>query len=283
MDVVTGGSGFIGRHLVKMLDSPKVVDISGENVIRRSVLDSFDDILKDSSTIYHLAAIPGVRYSVTHPKVVAKTNIEGTLNLLEAVRKNDVETFMFTSSSSVYGDAPLPTKENTPKFPRSPYAASKLAGEEYCRIYNELYGIRTLIVRPFTVYGPGMRDDLAITIFVKRMLEGKNPVVFGNGLQRRDFTYVEDVARGMIEVVKGGKGGQAYNLGAGRSRSVLEMIEKLNQILGTDIEPVFESVREGDVLHTQADNSKMRKLGWTPQVTFEDGLRLTAEAIKASL
>lgn len=277
MDVVTGGCGFIGSHLVNALESPRVIDKKQGT----DVLHMESKILSDVDVLYHLAAMPGVRHSVDHPKEVAKENIEGTLNVLEAARKEDVKKVVFTSSSSVYGDAPLPTKETQRRVPKSPYAVSKLAGEYYCKVYCELYGMKIMVVRPFTVYGPGMREDLAITLFARKMLSGKRPIVFGDGAQKRDFTYVSDVVEGMKLVAKKGKAGEAYNLGAGEARSVLEMVALLNKIMGTEILPFFDKKRKGDVENTLADNSKMRALGWEPRTNFEQGLRRVVDWIRA--
>ncbi len=282
MDLVTGGCGFIGSHLVESLENPLVVDKKKcRGAMVRDVLEPMGGLMEGVETLFHLAALPGVRYSVEHPREVAKVNIEGTLNLLEEVRKSDVETFLFASSSSVYGEAERPTPEGARREPKSPYAVSKLAGELYCKVYHELYGMRTLVVRPFTVYGPKMREDLAITIFARRMMEGKRPTVFGDGLQTRDFTYVGDVVEGMKLVAERGKGGETYNLGAGESHSVLEMIEKLNDILGTSIQPEFSEERKGDVEHTLADNAKLRELGWEPRTGFREGLERVVDWLRA--
>ncbi|HID90576.1 TPA: NAD-dependent epimerase/dehydratase family protein, partial [Candidatus Bathyarchaeota archaeon] len=218
---------------------------------------------------------PGVRYSVSHPHKVLRVNIEGTLNVLVAARKSEVDKVIYASSSSVYG-APryLPIDEGHPAVPVSPYGASKLAAEGYCRVFQELYGIKVVILRYFTAYGPRQRPDMAIHRFARAILEGKPITVYGDGAQTRDFTYVEDIVRGTILAAEKGEAvGQCFNLGGGRRTSINALVRLLEEVSGREAKVAYVEPMLGDVPHTHADVSKARRvLGYEPRVGLRDGL-----------
>jgi UDP-glucose 4-epimerase len=300
--VVTGGAGFIGSHLVDALvargDAVRVVDdlFSGstENVnpaaefVRASVADetAVRKTVDGAELVLHQAAHRAVLRSVENPLATDIANAHGTLTVLKAAGDAGVRRVVYASSSSVYGGAEqLPTPESAPTLPRSPYAVTKLVGEHYCRVFAELYGMETVSLRYFNVFGPRQRPDSAyaavIPLFIEALRTGQAPIVHGDGKQSRDFTYVSDVvaanllaAAAPAEVCSGG----VYNVAAGQSYSLLELLSVLEGILGVEAVPEHTDPRAGDVRHTRADPlAAKRDLGFACGVTFEDGLRETVD------
>ncbi len=298
--LITGGSGFIGSHLADLLIEMKNIvtcydnfneyysgkernlqkNMSNPNhtLVKADILD-FDELLKTvkcNDVIFHLAAQPGVRYSLENPLEVSRINIDGTINVLEASRLADVRNIVFASSSSVYGEAEyLPIDESHPTNPISHYGVSKLSAEKYCKVYGELYGINISILRYFTAFGPRQRPDMAIHKFVKSILNGKSPIIYGDGNQTRDFTYISDIITGTILAAENNQGVDFYNLGGGHRISVNTLIHHLLHICNKDtiLKPKYEGKKIGDVEDTHADISKASKiLGYIPKVTLEDGL-----------
>ena len=307
--LVTGGAGFIGSHLVDRLLSEgewqvTVVDdlndfydpaIKRENVDRvaknphyrlvgadirdqAALVRVFDQA--NFQCIVHLAARAGVRPSLDQPQLYAQTNINGTLNLLELAREHGIKQFVFGSSSSVYGlNAKVPFSEEDPiRQPISPYAATKGAGELLCHTYSHLYGIRSVCLRFFTVYGPRQRPDLAIHKFSRLISEGKPIPVFGDGTTRRDYTFIDDIIAGVkasIDYVADyGKGDyEVINLGESRTVELRELISLLEKELGAKAVIDRQPLQPGDVPQTFADISKARELlGYNPQTQIEEGI-----------
>lgn len=295
---VTGGAGFIGSHLVDGLveRGHQVVafdDMSSgfeENLHRQAQLvigsitryEDVVDAMAGCDVVFHLAAHRAVFRSVEHPLTSNEANITGTLNVLEAARRCGIERVVSASSSSVYGGAEqLPTPEDAPKLPRSPYAVAKLTGEHYMRVYAELFDMTTVSLRYFNVFGPRMRPGgqyaLVVPLFIEALRTGERPVVHGDGLQSRDFTYVTDVVAANLAAATAPSeqcAGKAYNVGRGETHSLLELLAHLGEIMGVGYDPVFTGSRPGDVRHTSADpTAAARDLGFTCQVGFYEGLR----------
>ena len=304
--LITGGAGFIGSHLVdRLLDEGDwrltVVDdfndfydpaIKSENV--RLQLDNpnyklfrvdirnraeLEKVFADTEfdCIVHLAARAGVRPSLQQPLLYAETNINGTMNLLELARSNEVKQFVFGSSSSVYGiNAKVPFVEDDPiRQPISPYAATKAAGELLCHTYSHLYGIRCVCLRFFTVYGPRQRPDLAIHKFAGLITEGKPIPVFGDGTTRRDYTYIDDIISGVRSAIDyGASDYEVINLGESRTVELRELISLLEKELGAEAKIDRQPLQPGDVPQTFADVTKARRLlGYNPQTQIEEGIQ----------
>lgn len=301
MDLITGGAGFIGSHItaellsrgraVRVIDnfltgkrenlSPFLKDIElHEGDIRDP--EACRKAVRGVRRVLHQAALPSVPRSVEDPRTTHDINITGTLNMLLAARDAGVESFVFASSSSVYGDDPgLPKKEGREGVPLSPYAASKLAGEVYCRNFFSLYGLRTVSLRYFNVFGP-RQDPLSqyaavIPLFITRLLAGKAPVIFGDGEQSRDFTYVADVVEANILAASAEPaGGEVMNVACGRRTTVNALVHALAEELGGGGSPVHADPRPGDILHSFADIDRASRLiGFRPKVSLEAGLAET--------
>ena len=296
--LVTGGAGFIGSHIVDRLvqNGKKVRVLDNFSTGKRAniehnlgEIDLINGSLTDMGTVrravegvdyvLHQGALPSVPRSVNDPIGSNDANINGTLNLLVAARDACVKRLVFASSSSVYGDSPsLPKHERMPPDPLSPYALTKLAGECYCRLFTDLYGLETVSLRYFNVFGPRQDPEsqyaAVIPKFIKCMLKGERPVIYGDGLQSRDFTYVENNVEANILACSAPRAvGEVMNIACGDRFSLLDLVDIINRILGTSIEPVFEPARPGDVKHSQADISKARELiGFEPKVGFVEGL-----------
>ncbi|RIK09495.1 MAG: LPS biosynthesis protein WbpP [Acidobacteria bacterium] len=302
--LVTGGAGFIGSHIadavegqgwqVVILDDLSTgrdenLEGSGAELIKGDVCDREACLAATEGVevVFHLAAARAVGLSVTDPVTSDRVNTGGTVNLLTAARDNGVRRVIIASSSSVYGGvAPLPTPEDAPLYPKSPYAVSKMASETYCRVFSELYGIETVVLRFFNVYGPRQHPRspyaAAIPLFVEALLKGDAPTIHGDGLQSRDFTFVEDVVNANLAAAKVPEAaGRPYNIAAGRQHTILDLIAAIQSVLGTEIEPVHTDPRPGDVRASCADASRAEEeLGWRAQVGFEDGLRRTIEWLR---
>ncbi len=300
--LVTGGAGFIGSNLtralverggqVRVLDSLTTGRLTNLAEIEREV-ELIEADLRDAHTVgqamrgveavFHQGALPSVARSVADPLASHDVNASGTLGLLLAAREAGVRRFVYASSSSVYGDTPvLPKSEDLPTNPLSPYAVSKLAGEQYCRVFARLYGLETVCLRYFNVFGP--RQDPAsqyaavIPRFILAMAQGEAPTINGDGTQSRDFSYIENVVQAnLLAADTPGVGGEVFNIACGRRYSLLDLVAALNRILGTSLEPRFGPARPGDVMHSQADISRAEGLlGYRPTVQFEAGLTLSA-------
>jgi UDP-glucose 4-epimerase len=300
--LVTGGAGFIGSNLVNaLLDAGHQVrvldDLSTgfrENLAPDAELvqgDIADEAavataVQDVEVVFHLAAHRAVLRSVEHPLATDTANTHGTLTVLKAACDARARRVVYSSSSSVYGGADqLPTPESAPTWPRSPYAVTKLAGEHYCRVFADLYGLETVALRYFNVYGPRQRPDSAyaavIPLFIDALRNGKRPEVHGDGKQSRDFTFIDDAVGANISAALAPADaciGRAYNVAGGQAYSLLELLDFLGTIVGVEADPVHTDPRPGDVRHTEADIAAARAdLRHSPKVDFEDGLRLTAE------
>jgi UDP-glucose 4-epimerase len=304
--LVTGGAGFIGSNLVDALvdDAHEVVvlddlstgDAANLNPEARLVVGDVADpdvvgaAVEGVEVVFHLAAARAVLRSVQEPLESDRANTHGTLTVLEASRHAGVRRVVSTSSSSIYGGAAVtPTPESAPLLPRSPYAVSKLAAEHYARIYWELHGLETVSLRPFNVFGPRQRPDsqyaAVIPLFIDALRSGRSPEVHGDGLQSRDFTYVDDTvaafaaaAGAAAEVCAGG----AYNVAAEGEHSLMELLDNLQRLLGVSVAPHHVAPRTGDVRHSRADCSLARAdLGWSAKIPFEDGLARTVAWLSA--
>jgi UDP-glucose 4-epimerase len=300
--VITGGAGFIGSHIAAevtkeyevviidnlddyyspdlkrrnleiLLANPNVRffegDITDPGLLRR-VIDS------DVEFVFHEAAQAGVRISVENPFKPNQVNVLGTLNVLKASLDAGVKRVINASSSSVYGKVKyLPFDEAHPTMPVSPYGVSKLAAEHYCRVFYEVYGLPTVSLRYFTVYGPRMRPDLAISIFTRKMLANEPITVYGDGEQTRDFTYIDDIVRVNRKLLEtSAADGYAMNVGGGHRITVNDLIGHLREITGSESEVVYSDKQKGDAEHTLADTSLARKLvGYRPETTIENGLK----------
>ncbi len=290
--LITGGAGFIGSNLLEAVEeaivlddlstankySKEFVEDSGARFVKGSVNDRelLRDLLQDIETVYHQAAIPSVPRSVKDPLKSNRANAGGTLTLLTACRDSGVKNVVYASSSSVYGDAPtLPKAETMQPNPKSPYAVSKLAGEHYMRVFGELYGMKTASLRYFNVFGPRQNPDseysAVIPKFVKAALAGDPLMIYGDGLQTRDFTYVKDVVEANKKAV--GKSG-TFNIAGGKQITIGELADRIVELTGSSSEVKRMDERKGDVKHSLANISKATKeLGWRPEYTLDQGLK----------
>jgi UDP-glucose 4-epimerase len=308
--VVTGGAGFIGSELVRALLAANqgevhVVDnLSGgsranlEEVcggIHLHIADIRDyseiaGLIEGADVVYHLAAIPSVPRSIREPVPSHETNINGTFNVLQAAHHGKVRRVVYAASSSAYGDTEvLPKTETMLPCPKSPYAAQKLMGEYYAKVFNDCFGLETVSLRFFNVYGP--RQDPSspysgvLSIFNSCLLEKRSPTIFGDGEQTRDFTYVTDVAQLCIKAAHASNSvcGRVYNAGNGNRYTLNLVWELLQKLEGVSLPAVYAAPREGDVRDSQADTTEaVRELGHNPQFSLEEGLRLTLDWYRAN-
>jgi len=301
---VTGGGGFIGSHLADALleEGCSVTVIDDLSTGRQDNLESFKKhpkarivagnigeldlkrIFAGMDAVFHQAALPSVPRSIKDPWKSNEVNVDGTLAVLIAAKEAGVKRVVYASSSSVYGDTPtLPKREDMRENPLSPYAVTKLAGEHYCRVFHHVYGLETVSLRYFNVFGP--RQDpksqysAVIPLFISGILAGERPVILGDGSQSRDFSYVENVVRAnILAATAKGVGGEVFNIATGSRITLIQLVDAINELTGKHAKPVFEKPREGDVKHSQADIGKAKKLlGYTPTVDFMEGLRRTVQ------
>ncbi len=302
LSLITGGAGFIGSHLaeelvqrgrpVRVLD-----DFSTGLWSNLAHLDPTPELVEGSLTdpaivakalhgvgvVYHLGALASVARSVETPAVTHAACATGTLNLLDAARKSGVRRVVYAASSSAYGGQSLPTgqREDMSIMARSPYAAAKLAGELYMQAFAHTYGIETVRLRFFNIFGPRQRADSpysgVIALFTAAMSEGRAPIIQGDGLQSRDFTYVENAVQALMKAAEAPEvSGNVYNVGMGQTVTISELVTTLNGILGTELEPIFVPARAGDVKFSKADIRRTRAdFRYEPSIEFEEGLART--------
>ncbi len=298
--LVTGGAGFIGSNLVsRLLDEGYAVrvldDLSTgrrENLDTRAELIEGDiddeaivrEAVRGAELVFHQAAAGSVARSVAQPLVTDRVNTHGTLTVLKASLDAGVQRVVSASSSSVYGGAAtLPSVETATPSPRSPYAVSKLAGEHYCRVFAQVYGLATVALRYFNVYGPRQRPDSAyaavIPLFIAAFSAGQQPILHGDGHQSRDFTFVDDVVEANLAAARApsaAAAGGVFNIACGGSHSLLELLDVLGREMGVNVPPVHTEPRPGDITASQADVTAARQvLGFEAKVSFEEGLRRT--------
>lgn len=298
--IVTGGAGFIGsnlaeellkKHEVTVIDNLSTGRIENLdqildkiNFIEGSITDL--DLLKEafsgSDTVFHQAAIPSVQRSVDNPIASNEANVEGTLKVLVAARDCNVRKLVYASSSSAYGDTPiLPKYEDMKPNPKSPYAISKLAGEYYCRVFSDVYGLKTACLRYFNVYGPRQNPEsqyaAVIPRFITRVLAHEPPVIYGDGTQTRDFTFVKDVVKANILAMQSPAEG-VFNIACGQRVSLNELAGKIMEITGIKLETIYDEPRQGDVRDSLADiSSAGDKLGYAPDFDLNMGLEATVK------
>jgi len=298
--VVTGGAGFIGSHLAEELakrgyhivilddlSTGRTENIEGlvkkDNVqfIQGSITDLslLEKLFQGAAYIFHQAAIPSVPRSIENPQASHEANVSGTFNVLLAARDNGVEKVIYASSSSVYGDTPtLPKREDMLPNPRSPYAVTKLVGEYYCRIFHDVWELPTVCLRYFNVYGPrqdpNSQYSAVIPSFIKRVKEGKPPIVLGDGEQTRDFTFVKDAVEANILSAESDASG-VFNIATGERVSINEVAKLIIKLVGNDVEPIYQPPRPGDVRHSLADISKAKNFGYEPRRRLIEGLEET--------
>jgi UDP-glucose 4-epimerase len=296
--LVTGGAGFIGSHLVDALleqgravrvldnfstgspdnlaavrDHVEVIDgdITDAETVRRAV--------RDVEVVFHQAALASVPRSVADPLATHRACVDGTLNVLTAARDSGVRRVVYAASSSAYGNSErLPKSESDPTAPLSPYAAAKLADEHYCAAFSAVYGLETVRLRYFNVFGPRQTPDspyaAVIPLFIHALATGRRPLLHGDGRQSRDFTYVADAVQANLRAAEApGVSGRVYNVACGRRTTLLELVYGLNELLGTSIEPLHGPERPGDVRHSQADIGRaVAELGYRPTTDVPAGL-----------
>lgn len=296
---ITGGAGFIGSHLADALATSNSViiidDLSTgkkENIARLiekdnvtftqgSILDLslLQKLFQGVDYVFHLAALARVPRSIEDPLTTNEVNIKGTLSVLLAARDNRVRKVIYASSSSIYGDSPtLPQREDMSPSPRSPYALTKLAGEYYCNIFCQIYGLSTVCLRYFNVYGsrqdPQSQYATVIPAFIGRISQNLPPVIFGDGEQTRDFTFVKDAVETTILAAESHAIG-VFNIGTGNRITINNLAKLITRLLAKEAKPIYEEPRPGDIRHSLADISKARQIGYNPQYSLEEGLNET--------
>ncbi len=305
--LITGGAGFIGGHLAETFveDGHDVTALDNldpfyDTGIKRHNIDAaktaaedgsgryefvdgdirdrelVESLVADADVVYHQAAQAGVRTSVDNPHKTTEINVMGTLNVLEAASSSSVERVVMASSSSVYGKPEsLPYEETHPRTPVSPYGVSKVTGEELARVYYELHGLPTVALRYFTVYGPRMRPNMAISNFVSRCTNGESPIIYGDGSQTRDFTYIEDIVdvnRTLLE--DDAADGEALNVGSTDRITIQDLAKVVRDEIDPSLAIEYQDPREGDAEHTHADTTKAKRvLDYEPSRTIREGVR----------
>jgi UDP-glucose 4-epimerase len=304
---VTGGAGFIGSHVAEALVQRgyRVIVLDDLSTGKRGNIEpllsnrdvefvqgSITDVsilqhaFKGAWCVFHLAALPSVPRSIENPVASHEVNATGTLNVLLAARDNSVRKVIYSSSSSLYGDTPtLPKREDMPLNPRSPYAISKMTGEYYCSVFQQVYALPTVCLRYFNVYGP--RQDpvsqyaAVIPRFISRISQGNPPVILGDGEQTRDFTFVRDVVAANILAMEKEFTG-IFNIGGGKSIAINELARLIIRLMGNSVEPVHEAKRPGDIRHSLADISRAKACGYLPAYSLEEGLRETIRSFNGT-
>jgi UDP-glucose 4-epimerase len=307
--LVTGGAGFIGSHIVDALlergSQVRVLDnLSTGNLKNLShVADRIEFIegdvreaqavakaVRKVDCVFHQAALPSVPRSVENPLDTHHACITGTLNVLNESRLAGVQRVVYAGSSSAYGNLEFSSKRETDRpGPLSPYAVAKLSGEYYCHAFHQTYGLQTVAIRYFNVFGPRQDPNSAysavIPLFIAALLKGQRPVIYGDGLQSRDFTFVKNVVHGNLLASQAqGVGGRVFNVAGGRSFSLLDLLAKLNNYLGTSIDPIHKDPRTGDVKHSLADITQASQaLSYEPVVDLDTGLQLSIDYYRTLL
>ncbi len=306
--LITGGAGFIGSHLVKHVlgagGNVRVVDNLSTGSAKRlnQIRDSVElvtgdladnsvaaEVVKDVDYVLHQAAVPSVQRSVVDPVGTNRSNVTATLNLLENSRKARVRRFVYAASSSAYGDTEvLPKSEDMPANPLSPYALQKWVGERYCKLYHELYGLETVSLRYFNVFGPGQDPyseySAVIPKFTTKLLAQEPITVYGDGEQSRDFTYIDNVIQANLLALRAPNApGEVCNIGCGQRVTLNQLIQILEELLKVRTQVTYAPAKPGDVRHSLADITKAtRVLGYVPETEIEEGLRKTVEALVKS-
>jgi len=300
--LVTGGAGFIGSHLTEELvrrgHRVRVVDnlitgkrrnldhIPGVEFVEGDLAEMgvATRVVKGMDFVLHQAAIPSVPRSVKDPITSNRANVDASINILVAARDAGVKRLVYAGSSSAYGNTEtLPKREDMPTNPLSPYALQKLVAEQYCQMFTHLYGFETVTIRYFNVFGPrqdpGSPYSGVISLFSTALLEGRQPTIYGDGGQTRDFTYVANVVDGVLRACEASKAaGEVINVACGIRISLNDLLRVMNTIVGTNIQAIYKEARAGDVRDSQADITKAKALlGYTPIVTLEQGLAQTLE------
>jgi nucleoside-diphosphate-sugar epimerase len=307
--LVTGGAGFIGSNICTKLVSRgcsvRVVDnlLTGKKTNLASILDKIDFLeadmgdpkvaraaMKDIDVVLHQGALPSVPRSVDDPAATHRHCVDATFTLLLAARDAHVKRFVYASSSSAYGDTPtLPKVETMLPSPLSPYAAAKLVGEYYCSVFSGVFGLQTISLRYFNVFGPHQDPTsqyaAAIPAFVTSILQDKPPTIYGDGEQSRDFTYVDNVVEANLLAARARKtAGEVINIACGKAVTVNEIIDMINEFTGRKVKPIYTAPRPGDVKHSLADISLAKKLiGFTPKVSFRQGLEKAIDWYRKNL
>jgi UDP-glucose 4-epimerase len=305
--VVTGGAGFIGSHVAQELakrdyeviiidnlttgrlsNMESILGVKNAVFVRGSIVDLplLRKLFSGVDYVFHQAAVPSVPRSIKNPRASHIANTTGTLNVLLAARDKGVKKVIFASSSSVYGDTPtLPKIEDMPPNPQSPYAVTKLAGEYYCRVFQSIYGLNTICLRYFNVFGPrqdpGSPYAAVIPLFINNALAGKSPVIFGNGEQSRDFTFVRDVVEANILAAESPNTG-VFNIGSGARVTINHLAQLVIRLAGNNtIKVVYQDARPGDILHSLADITKAKAFGYRPEYSLEEGLGEVVNYLRA--
>ena len=293
--VVTGGAGFIGSHLTRRLlelgYKVSVIDDFSEGkrenlparhpnltIIKASILDNISKYIKGTDIIFHLAALPRLQRSLDQPWQTHRVNVDGTLNLLLLAKKHKVKRFIFSSSSSVYGNKnKIPFKENMTPDPLVPYSLHKLIAEDYCKMFSDLWGLRTISLRYFNVYGPRMNPDSPyanlLPKFIKLISQGKTPVINGTGKHTRDFTFISDVVEANILAAKSNLSGEIFNIGHGKGISVNKVVKILGKLMGEKVTPIHGPAKIEPRATLSSCTKAQKMLGFVPKVDFEEGLK----------
>ena len=304
--IVTGGAGFIGSHLAEELAnrgySVVILDdlstgrmeniadlLAKENIefVQGSINDAslLQRLFQGVHYVFHLAAIPSVPRSTENPSASHQVNATGTLNVLLSARDSGVKKVVYASSSSVYGDTGTAAKrENMMPNPQSPYAVTKLTGEYYCRVFQEVYGLPSICLRYFNIYGPRQDPNspyaAVIPIFIRRICQGNPPVIFGDGEQTRDFTFIKDATEANILAAESDASG-VFNIGRNERVTINQLARLAIKLVGnSNVAPVYDEPRPGDIQHSLADISKSRILGYNPRYSLEEGLRETVRRFR---
>ncbi len=304
--LITGGLGFIGSYIAdELIDGNEVLiidnkstgkvenlqNINHENLtlIEKDLNDAdLDDILTDVDYVFHLAAMASVPLSIENPSECIENNMDATIKLINACKNNNVKKIIFSSSSSVYGDnTNIPLKESEYPLPKSPYAASKASGELFLKTYYEAYGLNYISLRYFNVFGPKQDKNsqyaAVIPNFITALLEGEQPIIYGDGEQTRDFIYIRDVVNANIKAAESDYNG-IINVASGEKTTINELYKIISETLGSDIEPKYLPERKGDIKHSLADVNNMKKIDYKVNLNdFENQLKETINWFKTKL